>query len=63
MNQEEQQRLQQLFDRYYAGQATAAEEEELMRYVRSGQHDEAIELAMKRNWLESADATPLFDAS
>lgn len=63
MNQDDPQRLQQLFDRYYAGQATPEEEEELMRHIRSGQHDEAIESAMKRNWLQPADAQPLFDAS
>lgn len=63
MNQDDPQRLQQLFDRYYAGQATPEEEEELMRQIRSGRHDEAIEGAMKRNWLQPADAQPLFDAS
>lgn len=62
MNQEDLQRLQQLFDRYYAGQATAAEEEELMRHIRSGRHDEEIETAMKRNWLQPTGAKPLFDA-
>lgn len=63
MNQDDPQRLQQLFDRYYAGQATPEEEEELMQHIRSGQHDETIEGAMKRNWLQQADAQPLFDAS
>ncbi|MGG7664128.1 FecR family protein [Dyadobacter sp. BHUBP1] len=63
MNQDDPQRLQQLFDRYYAGQATPEEEEEFMRHIRSGQHDDAIEGAMKRNWLQPADARPLFDAS
>ncbi|SDE86254.1 FecR family protein [Dyadobacter soli] len=63
MNQEDSQRLQQLFDRYYQGQATPAEEEELMRHIRSGQHDEAVESAMKRNWLQPTDPKPLFDAS
>lgn len=61
MNQEDPQRLQQLFDRYYAGHATPAEEEELMLYIRSGQHDGVIGNAMKRNWLEAADHTPLFE--
>ncbi|WP_353718350.1 FecR domain-containing protein [Dyadobacter sp. 676] len=62
MDHEEQKRIQHLFDRYYAGRATPAEEEELMLYVRSGRYDEAVERAMKRNWLEPADQAPLFDA-
>ena len=61
MNQEDPQRLQQLFDRYYAGQTTAAEQEELMRHIRSGEHDELIENAMKRNWLEATDPKPVFN--
>lgn len=62
MNQDDPQRLQALFDRYYAGQATTAEEEELMRHIRSGRQDGAIEDAMKRQWLHSPDVKPLFDA-
>ncbi|MET7253185.1 FecR family protein [Dyadobacter fermentans] len=63
MNQDDPKRLQQLFDRYYAGQATPEEEEELMRHIRSGQQDVAIEDAMKRNWLQPAGAQPFFGAS
>ncbi|GGN12654.1 iron dicitrate transporter FecR [Dyadobacter beijingensis] len=63
MSQEEQQHLRQLFDRYYAGSATPAEEEELMRYVRAGHDDGAIEAAMKRNWLETPDEATLFDSA
>ncbi|OJV14968.1 MAG: iron dicitrate transport regulator FecR [Dyadobacter sp. 50-39] len=63
MNEDDPQRLQALFDRYYAGQATPAEQEELMRHIRAGQHDQAIEEGMKRNWLQSADAPPFFDAA
>lgn len=63
MNQEEEQRLRHLFDRYYAGQTTPAEEQELMVYIRSGKHDEAITHAMKRNWLENAGGERIFDAS
>lgn len=63
MNQEEEQRLRHLFDRYYAGQTTPAEEQELMVYIRSGKHDEAITHAMKQNWLDNAGGERMFDAS
>lgn len=34
-----------------------------MRLVRSGQQDAALQEAMKRNWLHSVEARPLFDAA
>lgn len=63
MNQEENNRVRQLFDRYYAGEATAAEEAELMRYIRSGQGNDAVEEAMRHNWLRGARDEPVFDAA
>lgn len=63
MNEDKDVRVRALFSRYYSGEATPAEEEELMRYIRSGAHDDIIGDAMKQHWLEPGSETNLFDAS
>jgi hypothetical protein len=53
-------RLQDLFDRYYNGTATAREKEELMALVRSGEHDALWEELLKNHWGKSAGDEAVF---
>ncbi|WP_031530167.1 FecR family protein [Dyadobacter crusticola] len=53
-------RLQDLFDRYYHGNATDDEKQELMDLVRSGRYDALLEQYLKHNWLDQAGDDTLF---
>ncbi|MHA4739114.1 FecR family protein [Dyadobacter sp. MSC1_007] len=61
MHGDQDNRIQYLFNRYYAGIATPAEEEEFMAVIRSGAHDAEVEKLMKVHWLESGEDIHLFD--
>ncbi|SKB46949.1 FecR family protein [Dyadobacter psychrophilus] len=44
-------RLEELFNRYYQGLATASEKEELMAFIRSAKHDAHLEKLLKNSWV------------
>ncbi|MCE7073003.1 FecR domain-containing protein [Dyadobacter sp. CY327] len=45
-------RLEELFNRYYNGLATASEKEELMAFIRSSKDDAVLEKFLKKGWEE-----------
>ncbi|WP_082489245.1 FecR family protein [Dyadobacter sp. Leaf189] len=53
-------RLHDLFDRYYHGNATEDETQELMDLVRAGRYDALLEQYLKTNWLEQTGNETLF---
>lgn len=61
MIRDEDNRIQYLFNRYYAGAATPAEEEEFLAYVRTGAHDAEVEELMKAHWLQNGEEPMLFE--
>lgn len=61
MNGASDQRLRDLFDRYYKGNATPEEERELMTAIRSGTQDEGFEKLLREYWQNPEEDAHLFD--
>lgn len=61
MNQAQENRIQDLFHRYYTGVSTPEEEQELMACIRSGNYDEAFRKLLSDRWADSANDVRLFD--
>ncbi|QRR01280.1 FecR family protein [Dyadobacter sandarakinus] len=53
-------RLQHLFNRYYQGTASAAEQEEFMSLVRTGKYDALLEEWLKDSWMNPQESSELF---
>lgn len=61
MNEAQENRMQDLFHRYYTGISTSEEERELMAYIQSGSYDDAFRKLLNDHWVNSADEVHLFD--
>ncbi|MCE6989716.1 FecR family protein [Dyadobacter sp. CY323] len=55
-------RLEELFNRYYQGLATASETEELMAFIRSSKDDAVLEKFLKNGWLSPDSEHSIFAA-
>jgi transmembrane sensor len=55
-------RLKELFNRYYLGLATASETEELMAFIRSSKDDAILEKFLKNSWVNEDAEKSIFTA-